>query len=238
MKYVAAATRGYRLELRGHDWFEPQTTTDRAWVLNSIRVARLAGLPLVVALLTPEVEYLPACSWCRARPRAVEQDCDGVYVTATCDAPQCVEARRLAYEGVIAYPSHQRSDNALRIVQPVRVRRADGPRPGVVTVDEYDDITCLCGNVPSNAGFHPCFPGGALIELDDPKFAEWDSLYWCAGVGCPGVIVDCRYIDDTRPGESVTDAFPVEIHDECGDCPAHKDAPREDHSYACSANWT
>ncbi|MGI5281749.1 hypothetical protein ACQEVF_59410 [Nonomuraea polychroma] len=189
MKYVATAARRYRMELLGHDWFEPQTTTDRGRVIRARRAAWLAELPLVVFMLPLQVEQAPACAWCRARPRAVEYDCDGAYRTATCDAPQCMEARRLAYEGVIAYPSHRRGDQTLRIVKPVRVRSAAGSRPGVVTLDEWDDITCSCGNISSFAGFHPCLPGGALVEPDHP---EWNGLWWCAGVGCPGVIVDCR----------------------------------------------
>lgn len=220
MKYVAFAVPRYRMELQGHEWFEPQATTDRNRVISAIRTARLAGLPLLVTLLAPKVEQLPACSWCRARPRAVEYDCDGSYFTATCDAPQCREARRLAYDGIIAYPFHQRRDDTPRIVKPVLVHRADGPRPGVVTVDEYDDITCLCGNIPSNAGFHPCFPGGAVVELDDPEFASWDGLYWCAGVGCPGVIVDCRYIEGR-----------------CSDCTAREDAPPAEYHASCVIHW-
>lgn len=174
-------------------------------MIRAIRSARLAELPLLVTPLTPEVEQLPACSWCRARPRAIEKDCDGAYTTATCDTPQCRKARLLAAEGVIANPSCRRGDNALRIVKPIRVRSADGPRAGVVTVDEYDDITCLCGNISSYAGFHECLPGGALVGPDHP---EWNDIYWCAGVGCPGIIVDGRYLDDTREQETVTDAFP------------------------------
>ncbi|MEV1170122.1 hypothetical protein [Nonomuraea sp. NPDC049784] len=189
MKYVATATRRYRMELPGHDWFEPVTTDNVHRVVNARRTARIAGLQLVVSLLPLQVEEMPACYWCRARPRAVEYDCDGAYRTATCDSAQCREARRLTYEGIIAHPSYHRGDQALRIVKPVRVRTTDGPRPGVVTVDEYEDITCLCGNISSYAGFHECLPGGALVGPDHP---EWNGLWWCAGVGCPGVIVDCR----------------------------------------------
>ncbi|MFG3438413.1 hypothetical protein ACGF0J_14310 [Nonomuraea sp. NPDC047897] len=238
MKHVAVAVRRYRLELPGYDWFEPQTTTDLARVVRSLRAARLAGLTVRATLLPLQVEQVPACSWCRARPRAVENDCDGSYLTATCVSPQCREARRLAYDGVIAYPSHRRGGQAARLVKPVRIRRADGPPPGVVTVDEYDDITCECGNISSFAGFHPCLPGGALVEPDHP---EWNGLYWCAAVGCSGVIVDCRYLDDDQADsgqmESVTDAFPVEIDDQCGDCSAHQDAPPDDHHVACSTRW-
>ncbi|GAA2830551.1 hypothetical protein [Nonomuraea rubra] len=36
---------------------------------------------------------------------------------------------------------------------------------------------------------------------------------------------------------SITDVFPVEIHDQCNDCPAHADAPPAQHSYSCSTNW-
>ncbi|MEV4472894.1 hypothetical protein [Nonomuraea sp. NPDC049504] len=204
MKYVATATRRYRMELPDRDWFEPIVTDDVHRVIRSRRAARLAGLQLVVTLLPLRAEEVPACSWCRARPRAVEYDCDGAYLTATCESAQCRKARRLAYEGVIAYPSYRRGDQASRIVKPVRVRRLDGPRPGVVTVDEFDDITCSCGNISSFAGFHPCLPGGALVEPDHP---EWNGLWWCAGVGCPGVIVDCR-----EPAEYADEpGTPVEI---------------------------
>ncbi|MEU7891780.1 hypothetical protein AB0B45_02820 [Nonomuraea sp. NPDC049152] len=234
MKYVVVAVRRYRMELPGHDWFEPRTTDNPYALARSIRAARLAELPLLVTPLPLQVERVPACTWCRARPQVVEQDCDGPYRTASCDAPQCVEGRRLSFEGVIAYPSHQRSDQAPRLVQPVRVRRSDDPMPGVVTVDEYDEITCLCGNIASFAGFHECLPGGALVEPDHP---EWNGLYWCAAVGCPGVIVDCRYLDDDVQPESVTDAFPVEVGDRCGDCSERRDAPPEEHHVACSTRW-
>lgn len=33
-------------------------------------------------------ETVPACSWCGARPKRVEWDCDGAYYTS-CDSPQC-----------------------------------------------------------------------------------------------------------------------------------------------------
>jgi hypothetical protein len=108
LKYVVVGIRRYRLELPGHDWFIPVTTGDRRQVTHAIRTARIAELPLTVTPLPPQVEWVRACTWCRARPSEVEQDCDGPYMTSTCGSPQCAEARRLAYEGVIAYPSYRR----------------------------------------------------------------------------------------------------------------------------------
>lgn len=233
MKYVVVGDRRYRLELPGHDWFEPITTSDHRRVSQFIRAARAVEMAVTVSALPTQIERVPACTWCRARPSVFEQDCDGPYMTSNCGSPQCAEARRLAYEGVIAYPSYRRDGQALRIVKPVRVHSKDTPVPGVVTVDESDELTCLCGNIASFAGFHPCLPGGALVEPHD-----WTGLFWCGAVGCPGVIVDCRCLDDPQAEtESVTDAFPVEIHDQCGDCSARADAPPEKHSYSCSANW-
>ncbi|GAA5046084.1 hypothetical protein HNP84_002489 [Thermocatellispora tengchongensis] len=232
MKHVVAAVRRYRMELPGHEWFAPRTTDNLNQVVDSIRLARLAGLPLVVSLTALTVERVPACTWCRARPRVFEYDCDGPYMSSNCGSSQCAEARHLAYEGVIAYPSYRRSDQQLRLVKPVRVHSSDDPIPGVVTVDEDDEITCLCGNVSSFAGFHPCLPGGALVERDEPT-----GLFWCGGGGCPGVIVDCRRLDDIEPEESVTDAFPVEIQDQCNDCEARWDAPPQEHAFSCSVNW-
>ncbi|MEU4223326.1 hypothetical protein AB0F17_03430 [Nonomuraea sp. NPDC026600] len=38
--------------------------------------------------------------------------------------------------------------------------------------------------------------------------------------------------------ESVTDAFLVELHDQCGDCSARRDAPPEERHVTCSIIWT
>jgi hypothetical protein len=45
--------------------------------------------------------------------------------------------------------------------------------------------------------------------------------------------------DDSTEHEpvSIADVFPVEIHDQCNDCPARADAPPAQHSYSCSTNW-
>ncbi|MFD8529497.1 hypothetical protein ACFV0L_18955 [Streptosporangium canum] len=83
----------------------------------------------------------------------------------------------------------------LQLVKPIRVTSGPIPTRGVVTVDQYDDINCACGNIPSYAGFQPCLLDGSLVEPDHP---EWNGLYWCAAVGCPGVIVDCRDPDDVQ----------------------------------------
>ncbi|MEU1880910.1 hypothetical protein ABZ470_26685 [Streptosporangium sp. NPDC020072] len=233
MKYIDISIRRYQVAIPGSQ-IGPIITEDLQ-VIRSLRPARLAGLPLAITALPLRVERVPACSWCRARPRVIEYDCDGPYTTVTCDAPQCIEGRHRAYEGIIAYPSHQRGGESPRTIQPIRVR-GEAPPSGIVTVDEWGDITCLCGNTPSYAGFHPCLPGGALVEPDHP---DWNDLYWCAGVGCPGVIVDYRYIDlEEDSSQDVAKAFPMEIDDECGDCSAPKGAPPEGHHYDCSINWT
>ncbi|WP_433426196.1 hypothetical protein ACQP1V_42950 (plasmid) [Microtetraspora malaysiensis] len=232
MKRITAPTSSYLLELPGHDWYESRVTGLRD-ARNTLHAARQAGLTMKVTRIV-KLRTANACSWCRARPRAWDWDCDGAYEDAVCDSDQCREGRRLADDGIIAYPSYQRTDQSPRLVQPIRVRSTDTPRPGVVTVDEWNDITCLCGNIPSYAGFHECLPGGALVGPDHP---QWNGLWWCAGVGCPGVIVDCRYLDRVQV-ESITDAFPVEWHDQCGDCTAHKDAPPMEHSVGCTIHWT
>lgn len=48
---------------------------------------------------------------------------------------------------------------------------------------------------------------------------------------------DSHHDDTEHEPESITDVFPVEIRDQCGDCPARWDAPPQQHHVACSINW-
>ncbi|GAA4946648.1 hypothetical protein HD597_006839 [Nonomuraea thailandensis] len=45
-----------------------------------------------------------------------------------------------------------------------------------------------------------------------------------------------RHVTEQEP-ETITSVFPVEIHDQCGDCWARADAPPKEHHVACSINW-
>ncbi|MFI6889128.1 hypothetical protein [Streptosporangium canum] len=105
MLRLIAATRTYRIALPEESWFEPCTVSNPHHVTRLIRAARRSGLHIEVTLIT-ELHTANACSWCRARPRAWEDDCDGPYERSVCDNDQCHEARRRAYDGEIAYPSY------------------------------------------------------------------------------------------------------------------------------------
>ncbi|MFI6497096.1 hypothetical protein [Nonomuraea typhae] len=50
--------------------------------------------------------------------------------------------------------------------------------------------------------------------------------------------VDSYHDDTEQESVSITDVFPVEIHDQCSDCVARWDAPPKQHHVACSTNWT
>jgi len=105
MKQVAEAHRTYRIALPEEDWYEPTHISDTHHVAKLIRAARGSGLHIQVTPVT-RLRAANACSWCRARPRGWEHDCDGPYEYSVCDDDQCREARRRAYEGEIAYPSY------------------------------------------------------------------------------------------------------------------------------------
>ncbi|MER6176674.1 hypothetical protein [Streptosporangium sp. NPDC001681] len=105
MQQLIDATRTYRIALPQENWFETCNVADPRHVARLIRVAGRSGLHIEVTPVTA-LRVANACSWCRARPRAWEHDCDGPYERAVCDNDQCREARRRAYEGEIAYPSY------------------------------------------------------------------------------------------------------------------------------------
>ena len=48
-----------------------------------------------------------------------------------------------------------------------------------VTVEEYGEWRCLCGNVASSEGFHPCDVRGDSMEPEP----GWEDLYRCDRCG-------------------------------------------------------
>lgn len=51
----------------------------------------------------------------------------------------------------------------------------------IILVDQYGEWHCVCGNVPSLEGFHPCNYAGNSVE---PEAGVWDvPLYRCDRCG-------------------------------------------------------
>jgi hypothetical protein len=74
----------------GSDMFGPQRV--RLWELRSLRECKAEllakGFRLAVSRRV-EVWPVEACHYCQARPCVTEWDCDGSYLRAICDDPQC-----------------------------------------------------------------------------------------------------------------------------------------------------
>ncbi|MFI9591123.1 hypothetical protein [Nonomuraea sp. NPDC052265] len=97
--------RFYRVVYMGttRDLYADQLGNAR--VASMLRAATEWGLPITVTSTT-RTDAVRACSWCRARPRAWEWQCEVRRELTTCDEAQCRAARRAADEGEIAPPSY------------------------------------------------------------------------------------------------------------------------------------
>jgi hypothetical protein len=97
--------RRYHVTYNDHSWTFGTDLVGLHRIRGLLGAARANRLPIAVTT-TIDTAQVRLCSWCRARPRAWEWDCDGAYQLALCDDPQCCHARRAAWEGVIAPPAH------------------------------------------------------------------------------------------------------------------------------------
>ncbi|MFI6290088.1 hypothetical protein ACIBEJ_00800 [Nonomuraea sp. NPDC050790] len=105
MPATVQARRFYCVTYAGSRWTILADRLGNARVASLVRNARTWRLPIHVTTLV-ELAPAPICTWCRARQRAWEWTGRERRQLDTCDAAQCLAARREAEEGHGRRPSY------------------------------------------------------------------------------------------------------------------------------------
>ncbi|WP_433379193.1 hypothetical protein [Streptosporangium sp. CA-115845] len=102
---IQQTRRFHRVRYLGEEWTLPVDGLGNSRLASLLRAARGWGLPITISPVA-RTETVRACTWCRARARALAWAGPRRYELNTCDAAQCVAGRRAVHEHELDPPAH------------------------------------------------------------------------------------------------------------------------------------